>query len=67
MSTKEEIIELLQNILEFEKDTLSLYEAYINRLSDIGVIGTFKQLRDEEVQHVKLIEDLLKRLNVNFR
>jgi rubrerythrin len=64
--TREAVIQLLHNILDFENCTLNLYEDYLNKLNDDKTVEVFKRLRDEEVQHVESIKQLLKAL-INFR
>ncbi len=64
--TREAVIQLLHNILDFENCTLNLYENYLDRLSDERTIEIFERLRDEEVQHVESIKQLLKIL-IDFR
>jgi len=66
VQNREAVIQLLHNILDFENCTLNMYEDYLCKLSDDKTIEVFKRLRDEEVQHVESIKQLLKVL-IDFR
>jgi rubrerythrin len=61
--TKETVLQVLQNVLEFETTTLGLYEDYIGQLADGEVVKAFEQLRDEEIQHVRSVKELIQRVH----
>ncbi len=61
--TKEVVVHVLKNVLEFEKSTLNLYKDYLNQLVDKETVEIFRLLREEEVQHVESIEKLINGLN----
>jgi len=65
--TKEDFIDLLNNILEIENSTLYLYEQYLNQLTDEKAVTIFKQFRDEEIQHVRKIQGLIKNWEIDSR
>ncbi len=60
--TREVVIEVMNNVLEFEDDTLNRYQDYLDRLVDEDTIKVFKRLRDEEARHVESIKGLIKKL-----
>jgi rubrerythrin len=57
--TKGDLIDLLNNILEIENSTLYQYEQYLNKLTDKKIVTIFTQFRDEEIQHVGRIQELI--------
>lgn len=61
--TKEVVIQVLGNILEFENNTLNLYKEYIKSLDDASTATVFKRLRDEEAKHIESIKALIEKLD----
>jgi len=57
--TRESVVQIITNVLEFEVGTRDLYEEYLDRLSDAKVRNVFRLLMDEEVQHVESIQAIL--------
>ena len=61
--TKDFVLQILRNVLEFERGTRDLYRDYLGRLSSVEVRAVFTRLSDEEARHVKSVEALIERLN----
>ncbi len=60
--TREMVKDVFEKILEYEKETLSLYEEYLDELEDAETVKAFAKLRDDELRNVELVEDLLSKL-----
>jgi len=60
MYSKEALLEIFQNILQFEVNVKKIYDDCIEELEDKDIINILQSIRDEEEGHIELAKPLLK-------
>jgi len=59
MST-EMLLKNFKEILSYEQRAKSFYDHYINQIEDEEIKNMFISIRDEEIAHIKIAEELIK-------
>ncbi|GEM_PF-639488 len=62
MTSKKKLRETLEYIRSLEEKAKSLYDDYLTRVKDPGMLREFIKFRDEEAGHVQITEELLRML-----
>ena len=59
MISNEKLVERLKSILQFEGDMKNEYDEFVDKLHDQVVSEKIKYIRDWEIKHIRLAEELV--------
>ena len=59
MYSKEALLEIFQNILQFEVNVKKIYDDCIEKLEDKDIVNILQSISNEEKSHIELAKPLL--------